>query len=95
MIVPVFIHIHEKSDKELREEMERDRRFRESVERDERTRRERENAIKREKELKKHLAYEKAEADYRRRRDANPWDFTFLPEGWSIFGTPLKIISDI
>ena len=66
MIIPIFIHVHEKSDKEIREEMERERRWH--------------DAVKREEE---------------RKRFENPWDYSFLPEGWCIFGTPLKIVEEI
>lgn len=95
MIVPIFIHIHEKSDKELLEEMKREsewRKMMEQEERRERERKEREARAKREMEEERRRREEEA---YYAARNKNPWDYSFLPEGWSIFGTPLMIIKDL
>ena len=85
-IIPIFIYIHEKSDKELREEMEREARWNKLIEEDERRRRERERQEKLRKEEEKRKKQEEIEAEYRRMERENPWDFMILPEGWSIFG---------
>ena len=85
-IIPIFIHIHEKSDKELREEMKRDYRMWKAEQEDLARQREREY---REEERKRR---EKLEREERIRKEVeeemrkNPWDFQILPEGWSPFG---------
>ena len=85
-IIPIFIYRDRKSDKELREERERDRRWREMMEAEEEERERR----KREEELRKFLKEmderKKAEEEYREAERKNPWDFKILPEGWSPFG---------
>ena len=85
-IVPIFIHIHEKSSKELREEMKRDCRMWKAEQEDLARQREREY---REKERK---IQEKLEREERIRKEVeeemrkNPWDFKFLAEGWDLLG---------
>lgn len=95
MIIPIFIHVHEKSDKEIREEMERERRWHDAVKREE----ERKRAKEREEQFIKQAEQEerrkKIHLEYERKRFENPWDYSFLPEGWCIFGTPLKIVEEI
>ena len=95
MIVPIPIFIREKS----KEELERDRMWREIRERDERNaelrrlreKREKEEYIRRKKEESKKIA----EIAYREARDNNPWDFQFMPEGWSMLGQgQLKIVKE-
>ena len=95
MIIPIFIYIHEKSDKELHEEMERERRLRRLMEAEEEEREHR----KREEELRELMKRmeerEKAEKEYHEAERNNPWDYQFLPEGWSILGqTYIPVIND-
>lgn len=94
MIVPIFIHTHERSDKEIREEMERNARWekmmREEEEMAERRKREEKERKRREKEERIRRFNEEYEEDRRK----NPWNYQILPEGWSIFGTGLQIISE-
>ena len=85
-IIPIFIYRDRKSDKELREEWERDRRWRKMMEaeEEERKRRKREEEVRK---LLKRIDEEKAaEEAYREAVRKNPWDFQILPEGWSPFG---------
>lgn len=86
IVIPIFIHVHEKSDKELREEMKREARWHKLMEEDEKRKREREYQEKLRKEEEKRKKQEAIEAEYRRMERENPWDFMILPEGWSIFG---------
>ena len=86
MILPIFIHVKEKSDKELREEMERDDRMRKAIEEDEARERERKRQAEEEKRLKAEKERKQKEKEYRAAQEKNPWDFQFMPEGWSIFG---------
>lgn len=95
MIVPIFIYRDRKSDKELHEEMERERRWRRlmEAEKEERERRKREEELR---ELMKRMEErERAEKEYHEAERKNPWDYQFLPEGWSIFGqTYIPVIND-
>ena len=95
MIVPIFIHVREKSDKELKEEMERDRKWHEAVEAEEARERERKERERIRLQNEKEEKLRKLEKEYDEKRIENPWDYSFLPEGWSIFGTPLKIVKEI
>ena len=91
-IVPIFIHIREKSDKELREEMERDARWNKMMREEE----ERERQRKREEEERK------LEEKRRKEREANEWwwnlentnewETRLLPEGWSMFGQQSVVV---
>ena len=96
MIVPIIIHVREKSDKELREEMERDARMRRAIEEDEARERERKRRAEFEKQQKIEAERKRLEKEYDEARAKNPWDFQFMPEGWSILGqtyiTPIKDI---
>ena len=86
MIVPIFIYRDRKSDKELHEEMERDRRMRDAIREDEERERRRkalEEWVKKSKEAEEK---KKLEDEYYEARRKNPWDYQFLPEGWSILG---------
>lgn len=85
-IIPIFIYRNRKSDKELHEEMERERRWRKMKEAEEesRIRREREEALR--ESMEREARRKKAEEEYREAERKDPWDFQFLPEGWSIFG---------
>lgn len=95
MIVPIFIYRERKSDKEFHEEMERERYWRRlmEVEEEKRERRKREEELR---ELMKRMEErEKVEKEYREAERKNPWDYQFLPEGWSIFGqTYIPVIND-
>ena len=86
MIVPIFIYRDRKSNKELHEEMERERRWRRLMEAEEEERKHR----KREEEFRELMRRveerERAEKEYREAERKNPWDYQFLPEGWSILG---------
>ena len=84
--IPIFIYKDRKSDEEIRKEMERDARMRKAIEEDERRERERKNRAEREKKLKAREEHERKEREYREAREKNPWDFQFMPEGWSILG---------
>lgn len=96
MIVPIFIHVREKSEKELREEMERDARMRRAIEEDEARERERKRWAEFEKQQKIEAERKRLEKEYDEAREKNPWDFQFLPEGWSILGqTYITPIEDI
>lgn len=93
MIIPIFIYRDRKSNKEIQEEIKRDAAWRKLIEEDKM--REKEIAA-REKEIaeeKKARESAKIEMEYYEDRKKNPWDYHFLPEGWSIFGqryiTPL------
>jgi len=85
-IIPIFIYRDKKSDEDIHKEMEWDARMRKAIEEDERRERERKNRAEREKKLKAREEYERKEKEYREAREKNPWDFQFMPEGWSIFG---------
>ena len=95
MILPIFIHIHDKSDKELQEDMAREARWKKAVEEDDRRRREREERVKREKEAEKERRLKELSDEYDRKREEDPWQYQFMPEGWSIFGqTNITIIHE-
>ena len=85
-IIPIFIHVREKSEKELREEMERDERMRKAIEEDEARERERKRRAEFEKQKQKEAERKRIDDEYYAERRKNPWDFQFMPEGWSIFG---------
>ena len=96
MIVPIFIHVREKSDKEFREEMERDARMRRAIEEDEARERERKRRAEFEKQQKIEAERRRLDKEYEEARRKNPWDFQFMPEGWSILGqTYITPIDDI
>ena len=96
MILPIFIHVKEKSEKELREEMERDARMHKAIEEDEARKRERERLAEFEKQQKIEAERKRLEDEYYKAKEENPWDFQFMPEGWSIFGqTYITPIDDI
>jgi hypothetical protein len=96
MILPIFIHVREKSEKELREEMERDARMRKAIEKDEARERERKRLAEFEKQQKIKAERKRLEDEYYKAKEENPWDFQFMPEGWSIFGqTYITPIDDI
>lgn len=96
MLIPIFIHVREKSDKEIKAERERDERMRKAIEEDERRRRERKQRIEEEKRRKEDERRKRLEDEYYKSREKNPWDYQFMPEGWSIFGqTIFTPITDI
>ena len=86
MIIPIFIPVKEKSDKELREEMALDARWnklmREEVEREQKRKEEekqRKEEEKRRKEREDNKWWQELE-------NSNEWETRLLPEGWSPFG---------
>lgn len=85
-IIPIFIHVRKKSDKELREEMEIDRRWRRMMdaEREERERQKRIQKVR--KMVERRDREKKMNEEYEKARDKNPWDYQFLPEGWDLLG---------
>lgn len=90
-----FIPIREKSEKDRREEMEREERWRKAIEEDERRRKEREYRIKCEKEKEEINRIKKLEKEYEEARRKDPWQYQFMPEGWSIFGqTNFNVITE-
>lgn len=94
MIVPIFIYRDRPSKEEMREESLRHRRMMDAIREDEereRRRKETEKALKRMEEQKK---AEEANRLYREARDKNPLDYSFLPEGWTIFGSSMRIIDE-
>ena len=87
-IVPIFIHIKEKSDKELREEMKRDARWNKLM-------REEEERERQRKEEEKRLMEKKANEWWWNLENTNEWETRLLPEGWSMFGQQtFQIISE-
>lgn len=91
-MIPIFIYVREKSDRELREEMKRDAAWEEN----ERRRKERERQEKIRKENEKKKREKELNDEYDRMKKENPWDFAFMPGGWSIFGQiNFSPISDI
>lgn len=94
MIVPIFIYRDRPSKEEMREEAIRHRRMMDAIREDEereRRRKETEKALKRMEERKK---AEEADRIYREERAKNPLDYSFLPEGWTIFGSNLSVINE-
>lgn len=85
-IIPVFIHIKEKSDEEIMEEMARDAKMREAIRKDEEREAERRRQEKIEKERRNRAEAKRIDDEYFNNVRNNPWDYQFLPEGWSIFG---------
>ena len=85
-IIPIFIHIHEKSDKELREEWARDARWRKMMEEEEARERHRKWVEEERKRTKERERRERIEQEYEEERRKNPWDFLLLPDRWSPFG---------
>lgn len=85
-IIPIFIHVHEKSDKEIREEMELDARWKKMMDEE----REKERLCKEKEKRRKLREKEEREREIRRKIELDmhrhPWQYQILPEGWSIFG---------
>ena len=95
MIVPIFIYRDRKSDKELHEEMGRERRWRRLMEAEEEKRERRKRESERCELMRRMEERERAEKEYHEAERKNPWDYQFLPEGWSIIGqTYIPIISE-
>ena len=84
--IPIFIHIHEKSDKELRKEMELDYKMWKAEQEDLARQRERERKERERKEQERLAEEKRINDEYYKARRANPWDYHFLPEGWSFLG---------
>jgi len=86
MIVPIFIYRDRKSKEELREEAERRRRLQDDIaESEARLRRERAREREERRRLKEKERW-RLETEYYEDRRKNPWDYQFLPEGWSPLG---------
>lgn len=85
-IIPIFIYREKKSDKEIREEIERERKWRKMIEDDERREKERLEQLKREKIEKKIEAERKLREWAFEEECKNPDEWRVLPYGWSPFG---------
>lgn len=87
-IIPIFIpiRVREKSEKELREEMERDARWNELTRKEEEKERQKKLAEERKKREEKERQKRKLEEWYSNLLETNEWDTQFMPEGWNIFG---------
>lgn len=85
-IVPIFIHIREKSDKELREEMERDARWNEMMRKEEEAEIHRRQEEEWQRRLAKMEAERKAQEAWWQLENDDEWETRLLPEGWSPFG---------
>lgn len=94
-IIPIFIYRDRKSDKEFQEEYKRDAKWRMMVEEEERKKRAEKRLHKALERLKKEEEMAEASRRYEIERSKDPWQFSFLPEGWSIFGTSIRVIDDI
>lgn len=86
MILPIFIHIKEKSEKELREEMEREARWCKMIEEDEARQRAREEKARLDKLEAKRKKEKAIQTEMKRAEQNNPWEFMVLPDGWNMFG---------
>ena len=91
MILPIFIHIHEKTDEEIRQ----DRKWQELIEKDKKIQLARERELKEEERRHREEIKRKLDDEYYDNKNKNPWEYSILPEGWSIFGTPLKIVEEL
>ncbi len=95
MIVPIFIYRDRPSKEEMREEAERERRWRRLMEAEEANRERRKREEERREFMRRVEEREKAEKEYYEAKMKNPWDYQFLPEGWSILGqTYIPAIND-
>ena len=95
MIVPIFIYLDRKSDKELHEEMERERHYRRLMEAEEEERKRRKREEEFCEEMRRVKERERVEKEYHEAEWKNHWDYQFLPERWSIFGqTYIPVIND-
>ena len=86
MIVPIFIHVREKSDKELREEMEIEARWDKLMREEEERERRRKEEEKRRKEEEKRRKEQEDNEWWWDLQNTNEWETRLLPEGWSPFG---------
>ena len=87
MIIPIFIYRYrEKTEKELQEERDRDRRWKKMMRDEEERVKEAKLRQKKEEHRKKEEEMKAASRQYDIDREKDPWQFSFLPEGWSIFG---------
>lgn len=84
--IPIFIYRDKKSDKELREEMKWEYRMWKAEQEELARQRERERKEQERKELERLAEEKRINDEYYEARKANPWDYCFLPEGWSFFG---------
>lgn len=86
MLIPIFIHIKEKSDEEIREEMAREAKWRKMIEEDDARRRAREREEREKEEYEKEKRKRVISEEYEQLRHRDEWETLILPEGWSIFG---------
>ena len=95
IFIPIFIYEDRPSKEELRREAERDRRMRDAIRKDEERERRRKALELWTKKCEEAEKRKKLEEEYYEAERKNPWDFQFLPEGWSILGqTYIPVIND-
>lgn len=95
IFIPIFIYEDRPSKEELRMAAERDRRMREAIREDEERERRRKALELWTKKCEEAEKRKKLEEEYYEAERKNPWDFQFLPEGWSILGqTYIPVIND-
>ena len=85
-IIPIFIHVHDKSDKEILEEIKRDARWEKMMREEEERERRRKEEEKRKKREEKQTKEKEFNHWWFNQTWENEWDTQILPEGWSIFG---------
>lgn len=94
-IIPIFIHVRERSNKEILADIKREAKWRELIEEDERRKREREEKRKRMEREKEEERQRKIEEEYWILEMEDQWQTRILPEGWSIWGqTSFPIIRE-
>ena len=95
MIVPIIIYRDRKTKEELQEEAARDRRIRNAIREEEEREKRRKSLEEWVKKSKEAEEKKKLEDEYYEAKKKNPWDYQFLPEGWSILGqTYIPVIND-
>lgn len=95
MFIPIIIHIKEKSDKEIREEMARERRWRELMEKKDQEKKRRIEEAERKKLEEKQRKEKELDEWWFDLVHSNEWETQFLPEGWSIFGqTNIQVLNE-
>lgn len=85
-IVPIFIHVRERSAKEIHEEYERERRWKRLMEEEEAKKRAAVEAEKRRKLEAKLEAERKADEEWRELMYCDEWQTRILPGGWDLLG---------
>ena len=86
MIVPIFIHVKEKSDKEIIEEMARERRWKELMEKEEEAKRRSRHEAEQRKIEEKRRKEKELNDWYFNLRYTDEWETQILPDGWNILG---------